>query len=497
MKIQFQLMALVLSTVFCQTHGQIVEKKTLSIGDIAPPIQALDWIKGKPVTTFKNDHIYIVEFGATWCVPCRAAIPKLTKLATQYKDKVTVISFFVMELNTNPMDKAPSYVEKVNAFIKQQGSKITYTVALDDAQGFMEKKWIRAAGLTGIPQAFIIDGKGKIAWIGSDTNLLEGKVNELVNKTDKTTVQQDDQKSAQYTTQQTNPPFLFQSLLSKYEIGQPLQENPMFINNYRWAEEGSEFEKKQGTINVKGENLRRLYYMAYGDTLYNYPMTISMGSRAYPDTIKNPYQKRSYGKYWYKPVFELTDSSAFEASARQSKNRFNYSLIVPKEIATAHFLQQTLRRDLKTYFGYQVTVEERLMPCWNLIATKDLGIKLRSTAPGRNRYEVDSLGNYHFKNVEVRDIIFELEIRYGYGQILMLTHSAHHQPPFIDATGIQSEIDYTVKSEFATAILEAVKTGKEYPFTEYQKLLQSLGFNLVKSYRKMKVVVIRNPTPLN
>src|SRR5581483_1624125 len=58
---------------------------------------------------------------------------------------------------------------KVAPFVKEMGDKMDYRVALDDAaggEGKMSKNWMSAAGQEGIPTAFIVNGEGKIAWIG-------------------------------------------------------------------------------------------------------------------------------------------------------------------------------------------------------------------------------------------------------------------------------------------------------------------------------------------
>jgi hypothetical protein len=62
---------------------------------------------------------------------------------------------------------------KVKPFVKEMGEKMTYRVALDDvpegkkgSEGAMAKGWMAAAGQDQIPATFIVDGAGKIAWIG-------------------------------------------------------------------------------------------------------------------------------------------------------------------------------------------------------------------------------------------------------------------------------------------------------------------------------------------
>ncbi|ADV61209.1 Redoxin domain protein [Isosphaera pallida ATCC 43644] len=141
---------------------ETVRADGLSIGDKAPKLQVKNWVQGEPVTEFKPGQIYVVEFWATWCGPCRATIPHVNDLQTKYGDKVIVIGANVWEND----------VAGVAPFVKQMGDKMTYRVATDDvpgddpSEGFMAKNWMAAAGQDGIPAAFIIDGQGIIAWIG-------------------------------------------------------------------------------------------------------------------------------------------------------------------------------------------------------------------------------------------------------------------------------------------------------------------------------------------
>lgn len=143
---------------------------TLKVGDAAPKIYAAKWLKGKPVNTFKKGHVYAIEFWATWCGPCRAAMPHLTELAHKYKNDVTIVGFNVQELIAAD-DKMGDYFTKVENFVNNLGDGMDYPVAVDDREGNMWNNWMKAAGLGGIPSTFVIDQKGKIAWIGHPSNL--------------------------------------------------------------------------------------------------------------------------------------------------------------------------------------------------------------------------------------------------------------------------------------------------------------------------------------
>jgi thiol-disulfide isomerase/thioredoxin len=145
----------------CRSSAQ-----TLSIGDSAPPITVSKWVKGEKVDKLQKDQTYVVEFWATWCVPCKVSIPHLTELQKKYKD-VKFIGVSVIE----------SKPAKVEPFVKEMGEKMVYTVATDDVpkgaepvEGKMVKNWMLASGSEGIPTAFLVKS-GKVIWIGEPMEL--------------------------------------------------------------------------------------------------------------------------------------------------------------------------------------------------------------------------------------------------------------------------------------------------------------------------------------
>ncbi|SMC97965.1 TlpA disulfide reductase family protein [Pedobacter nyackensis] len=138
---------------------------TLKVGDAAPAIVAEKWIKGKPITKFEQGRVYVMEFWATWCGPCRASMPHLSEVARKYKKDADVISFNVKELIAGK-NKNGDYITKVERFVSRLGDGMDYIVAADVREDVMWNTWLVASGRFGIPVAYIIDQTGKIAWIG-------------------------------------------------------------------------------------------------------------------------------------------------------------------------------------------------------------------------------------------------------------------------------------------------------------------------------------------
>ena len=133
------------------------------LGDAAKPLDIQEWVKGKPVNLAdgKDKTIYVVEFWATWCPPCRASIPHLTELQQKFKDRGVQ---FVGVSNES--------LETVKPFVSQMGDKMNYTVAIDDNDK-TSADYMGAFGVDGIPHAFVVDKSGAISWHGHPMAELE------------------------------------------------------------------------------------------------------------------------------------------------------------------------------------------------------------------------------------------------------------------------------------------------------------------------------------
>ena len=137
------------------------EFKSLTVGDQAPAIEVGHWLKGEPVEAFDAGHVYVVEFWATWCGPCRASVPHITELQEKYKD----YQVHFVGISDEQLPIVVEFMSKADSEEKLWFHKMGYTVATDpDRSAYMD--YMLAAGMTGIPTAFIVGKDGIVEWIG-------------------------------------------------------------------------------------------------------------------------------------------------------------------------------------------------------------------------------------------------------------------------------------------------------------------------------------------
>lgn len=131
----------------------------LGPGMRAPEIKVGKWLKGQPVGKL-DKGTYVVEFWATWCVPCRVGMPRLSALAKN-NPSVTFVGVSVWEHGAK--------MEAIQKFVDDMSDKMAYNVAADQ-KAFMEKNWMSAAKQGSIPASFLIKD-GIIQWIGDPAEL--------------------------------------------------------------------------------------------------------------------------------------------------------------------------------------------------------------------------------------------------------------------------------------------------------------------------------------
>jgi thiol-disulfide isomerase/thioredoxin len=99
----------------------------LHIGSLAPALEVEHWFDGDagpaPVEAFEPGRVYVVEFWATWCPPCRASIPHRAETQERFAGKgVTVIGVSdddVATIEECLAEKAGDGAEEINTYLEE------------------------------------------------------------------------------------------------------------------------------------------------------------------------------------------------------------------------------------------------------------------------------------------------------------------------------------------------------------------------------------------
>lgn len=132
-----------------QGGGSVRQMGNLKVGEAAPDFSLQD-LTNRTVTlsSLRGEHVVLLDFWATWCGPCKMAMPSLQALQDEFKERGLEI------LSVNQGEPA----EQVRNFISRK--KYTFHVVLDQAQAIGSKYGVR-----GIPTLVVVDKRGLVQWL--------------------------------------------------------------------------------------------------------------------------------------------------------------------------------------------------------------------------------------------------------------------------------------------------------------------------------------------
>jgi len=115
-------------------------------GEAAPDFNFVSFDGADISLSDLGGQVVVLNFWASWCGPCRQEAPELQEVWESYKGRGVVF----VGLSYQDAEEAS------RAFIEEFG--ITYPNGVDST------KIARRYGLTGVPETFVIDAEGKVAW---------------------------------------------------------------------------------------------------------------------------------------------------------------------------------------------------------------------------------------------------------------------------------------------------------------------------------------------
>jgi thiol-disulfide isomerase/thioredoxin len=132
----------------------LTAQAALKVGDALPDLASFN-LEGKLPDTLKG-KVVIVDFWASWCLPCAKSFPVLDELQKKYGDRLVIVAVNVDEKAANMDD-----------FLKKH--PVSFTIVRDANQ-----KLVAVVEPATMPTSFILDGEGKVRFLhngfhGEDT----------------------------------------------------------------------------------------------------------------------------------------------------------------------------------------------------------------------------------------------------------------------------------------------------------------------------------------
>jgi thiol-disulfide isomerase/thioredoxin len=117
----------------------------LKVGDSLPDLDGFK-LEGKVPGPLKG-KVVILDFWASWCVPCAKSFPVLDELQKKYGDRLVVVGV--------NMDEKKA---KMEGFLQKH--PVSFPVVRD-----VEQKLVATVEPPTMPTSFIVDGEGKVRFM--------------------------------------------------------------------------------------------------------------------------------------------------------------------------------------------------------------------------------------------------------------------------------------------------------------------------------------------
>lgn len=149
-----------------QRSGSVHQMGHVKVGEPAPDFTLRD-LAGQSVTlsSFRGKKAVYMDFWATWCGPCKAALPGLQDLSDKFKDE---------GLEVVTIDQGES-LEQVRYFIDRKHYSFRVLLDSDNAVG-------DTYGVRGIPTAVLVDKRGVVQSISVGNMSSEDEIRKRVQR---------------------------------------------------------------------------------------------------------------------------------------------------------------------------------------------------------------------------------------------------------------------------------------------------------------------------
>ncbi|GGA97982.1 TlpA family protein disulfide reductase [Mucilaginibacter rubeus] len=184
MKINFKKLLLITPVMLALSIGWKADVKASSLEKRDTVTASQNLLVGKPLPAFElqtaggksiklssvKGKVVLVDFWASWCMPCRAAIPHLKELYKQYRAK----GFEIVSVSIDQNSKAWKNAMLKEAMPWQQG--------IDKyEEGKDASVMTNALGIQSVPFAIVLDAEGNVILINPTSSDIDIQLKKIFN----------------------------------------------------------------------------------------------------------------------------------------------------------------------------------------------------------------------------------------------------------------------------------------------------------------------------
>jgi thiol-disulfide isomerase/thioredoxin len=336
---------------FKRFHNHKEAIQEIHIGDKLPDFLLTKLInskeKSKSLLSLTGNKLLIIDFFATWCVPCVRALPALDKAQKMYHDKLNVL------VVTNEPDAT------VKKFLLKNSNMegIGLTIVTDDTQ--LQKMFPHIE----VPHEVWVDRNGIVKAITSGELLTEENIADFLNGH-------------------------LKELPVKKDMMDFDTSLPLFVNGN--GGDGNVFLSRSIlTTSMKGADSPMKIEL---DSNRNIKRILVVNHSAL-QILNMAYSQLQFTENSKRLILETRDSTKIRSIEQMTDQDEYYKYCycyeyIPRHPGKAVIVFKNMLEDVNRYFSIYGSIEKREIPCWVLVRTKPDDTLLRSSG-GMQLYTVD------------------------------------------------------------------------------------------------------------
>ncbi|WP_179336330.1 TlpA family protein disulfide reductase [Winogradskyella costae] len=239
------------------TFGNIYAQSNIKVNEKAPKINITNWIENIPNDKNLNDKYIVLEFWATWCGPCIAAVPHMNEIQKEFNQK----DLYYISITDESVAKVERSLKRIE-FKSIVVTDLTKETQINFGDGIK--------GLEEYPLTVLIDKSGTIKWIGEPKNLNYAIMSKFLSNGNTENTDFDLKKNVSFKEQKQT--FDFKELMSNKEV--------------KYYFELQETESTETSKQAIGTSIITLKSYKLAD-IYNDILNIKNDQLELPETIKD------------------------------------------------------------------------------------------------------------------------------------------------------------------------------------------------------------------